>query len=153
MTPDETPRRYGGVWGGLTVDQINLVRHDEDPFAESMRVTIDLPSEPEYDSGWVGVDPGGTHMFTHNLGGDVDRYSVRLDVRHPELGMHHIAYGGMWDAGKWLGYNWQNLTDHSIEVYRHADDRFATQVRVRMWAPDSRPFRAYLPVIRRPAIG
>ena len=92
-----------------------------------------------WSSGWVDIATDTATVFTHDLGGDPDGYAVELWLRDTDTGGKGInswGLGGFEAGGNSRGAHWQNLTDTSIEVFRHGDDVFADQVRVNVWIAD-----------------
>jgi hypothetical protein len=149
----------GAYWHGLDATQVQVSRHYADIEAEEFRLCVSLTDPPDWDSGWVDINPDQTVTLNHNLGVTINRYIVRTEFKAlakdgtPEapMAIHQFAYGG--DASNvltkdatYLGANWQNLTNQSIDVYRWADDQYADQVRVRIWL---RRLSTYLPVVFR----
>jgi len=87
----------------------------------------------------VDVATDTAQAFTHDLGGDPDDYAVELWFRDTDTGGKGInswGIGGFEAGGNFRGAYWQNLTDTTIEVFRHGDDVFADQVRVSVWIAD-----------------
>jgi hypothetical protein len=150
---------YGAYWHGLDTTQIQVSRHYADIEAVEFRLCVSLTEPPDWDSGWVDINPDQTITLNHALGVNINRYIVRTEFKAlakdgaPEapMSIHQFAYGG--DASnvlakdaQYMGADWQNLTAQSIDVYRWADDPYADQVRVRIWV---RRLSTYLPVILR----
>jgi hypothetical protein len=148
---------YGAYWHGLDATQVQVTRYIDDIEAEEFRLCVSVADPPDWDSTWVAIDPDETLTLNHNLGGSINRYIVRTEFKSlPQNGaseapmaIHQFAYGG--DASnvlakdaQYLGANWQNLTNQTIDVYRWADDPYADQVRVRIWL---RRMSVYLPVV------
>jgi hypothetical protein len=138
-------RYYGGVedngqylgadWERLTSNTIQVSRLANDTAADKVRVMVWVPStRPDYDSGWVGINPGENQTFNHNLGVAADDLTVSLwfsgTSGSPPFGIHQIAYGSKSIAGSWVGANWHHLTNNSVQVVRRANDPFVAQVRV-----------------------
>lgn len=150
-------KAYGAYWHGLDTAQVQVTRLADDTEVEEFYLCVSVPEPPDWDSGWVAVDPDETAVLSHNLGGSINRYIVRMEFKAvPEKGspeapmaIHHHAYGGTpsdllaEDAAN-MGANWQNLTNQSITVYRWAQDPLADQIRVRIWL---RRMSVYLPVV------
>ena len=92
-----------------------------------------------WSSGWVDIATDTATTFPHNLGGDPDDYAVELWFRDTDpggKGINSWGIGGFEAGGNFRGAYWQNLTDTTIEVFRHGDDVFADQVRVSVWIAD-----------------
>jgi hypothetical protein len=150
---------YGAYWHGLDATQVQVTRNLDDTDADEFLLCVSTTDLPDWDSGWVDINPDQTVTLNHNLGGNVNRYIVRTEFKSvpvkgaPEapMAIHQFAYGG--DASNiltkdatYLGANWQNLTDQSITLYRWSDDQLADQIRVRIWL---RRMSIYLPVVFR----
>ncbi len=114
---------------------------------EQALVTTGAPSaafagSPSYDSGWVPLDQGKSHVFYHGLGGNVDDYVVVLDYKSNQSGINQRYYGGIDFGAKSfsgvrnndrVGAYWHNLTTNSVRVFRREEDTYAEWVRVRIW--------------------
>jgi hypothetical protein len=150
---------YGAYWHGLDATQVQVSRHPADIEAGEFLLCVGIGDPPDWDSGWVDISPDETKTLTHNLGGAINGYVVRTEFKElpqdggPEapLGIHQFAYGGnasnvLGKDAEYLGANWQNLTNQSIDVYRWADDPHADQVRVRIW---QRRISVYLPLVAK----
>jgi hypothetical protein len=150
---------YGAYWHGLDAAQVQVSRVIDDTEVEEFYLCVSVPDPPDWDSGWVDISPDETKTLTHNLGGAINGYVVRTEFKElpqdggPEapLGIHQFAYGGnasnvLGKDAEYLGANWQNLTNQSIDVYRWADDPHADQVRVRIW---QRRISVYLPLVAK----
>ncbi|MCD4750677.1 MAG: hypothetical protein K8R59_15000 [Thermoanaerobaculales bacterium] len=100
------------------------------------RVRVWQVSNPEYDSGFVAVDPGYLQYFTHGLGGDVDDYVVDLTMRDgSSIHMRGIGgdhYPSASDIIK-RGASWSVLNTSTIAVGRLEDDTHCPEVRVRIF--------------------
>jgi hypothetical protein len=139
----------GAWWHNLTASTVTVDRAANDSVAGEVRVCITVADPPSYDSGWVDIDAGATKTLTHNLGGRVDRYVVRMEFKDTApsgLGVHLRDVGGNAIGTQWVGAAWQKLTNSSIGVYRYPDDARTNQVRVRIW---ERTFFVYLPCVMR----
>lgn len=120
---------YGAGWQRLTNTTIEVFRHQDDTLADQILVRIWKPDPSAWDSGWVDINPGETKTFAHNLGGDVDDYTIGLWFKDTDgIGINTRCYGGLGAGGKFYGANWENLTDTTINVFRRPDDIFADQV-------------------------
>lgn len=128
-------QRRGAAWQNLTDATVDVWRYPNDAWADQVRVRIFEPDPPDYDSGWVGINPDDMMTLTHNLGGNPNHYVVRGWQRDTDdgIGINH-RFAGSFEAGdSWFGTYWKNLTDTTINVLRRADDWAADQVRVRIW--------------------
>jgi len=130
---------YGAAYQNVSVYTAELVRAQHDVTADQVRFTIEAnPEAPSYDSAWVEVAPGEAVTLTHNLGGAVDDYHVRMDARSIAYGYNCWGYGGTDDPeGHLLGVHWQNLDSEQIVVTRWPDDVYAEEVRVRIWVSET----------------
>jgi hypothetical protein len=88
---------------------------------------------PAYDSGWKAISKGGLLTLTHNVGGDVYRYVVDMQMYEGGLGIHNFKYGGDSYEGDHRGIHYYELTTSSIGIRREADDLWCEQVRIRIW--------------------
>jgi len=115
----------GVFWRTLNNATITVGRQPTDIYADQVRVWI-WPSEAdvEYCTGWSPIAKGATATITHNLGGDVDDYAVKLWFRNPTSpnGVHQIYYGSVEDEGSLFGAYWKGLTNTQVQVTRNADD-------------------------------
>lgn len=130
---------FGAHWQNLTETTIEVVRRQDDAFADQVRVNVWFPDSPVWDSDWMDIATDEVRPLTHNLGGNVDDYTVGLwfkDTTPEGIGIHTRCYGGFEAGGQLRGAAWQNLTSATIDVLRYADDPWAEQVRVRIFAPD-----------------
>jgi len=130
---------FGAYWQSLTDATVQVVRRSDDTFADQVRVRVWLSDSPTWDSEWVDIAPGPLETLTHNLGGNVEDYTVGMwfrDTTPGGIGTNVRCYGGMEAAGQFRGAAWQNFTDTTIDVLRYAHDGWADQVRVRIFAPD-----------------
>ena len=136
--PDD---RVGLYWRSLTSSAITLFRRAEDTYAPKARVRIWNMPKPDYDSGWTSISPNQSKTFNHDLRGSVYDYLVDLQYRDGG-GVNQRYYGGM-DVGAHglpgvgenarVGAYWRSLNSTSITVYRRPEDKYAQQVRVRIW--------------------
>ncbi len=130
---------YGVHWQRLTDTTIEVLRREDDTFADQVRVNVWFADPPVWDSDWVSIATDEMRSLTHSLGGDVDDYVVGLwlkDTTPGGIGVNTRCYGGFEAGGQLRGAAWQNFTDTAIEVLRYRDDPWADQVRVRIFAPD-----------------
>jgi len=130
---------WGAHWQNLTDTTVQVVRRQDDTFADQVRVRVWIPDPPAWDSDWVSVATDELKSLTHDLGGNVDDYVVGLwfkDTTSGGIGVNTRCYGGLEVGGQLRGAAWQNLTDTTIDVLRYRDDDWADQVRVRIFVPD-----------------
>lgn len=94
---------------------------------------------PDYDSGWQSIAANNYIDFAHNLGGDVNDYTVVLEQK--ELG------GSYGINNKWLGTDvyyisgtrydtgsfWVNLNTTSVRVWNNPHGISSDQVRIKIW--------------------
>mgnify|MGYP000967499413 CR=1 FL=1 len=130
---------YGAAYQHVSVYTADILRMPDDTAADQVRFTIEAnPGEPAFDSDWVDLTPGQPVTLTHALGGAVDNYEVRVDVRSTAYGYNCLGDGGGDDAeGHLLGVNWQNLDSQNIVVLRWRDDVYAEESRVRIWVSET----------------
>jgi len=126
----------GAGWQNLTASTVEVLRFGGDTTVHQVRLFIRRPDEPNYDSEWTDVARNETQAFAHGLGGNPNRYVVRISARSVALGINARTAGGMEAGGHFFGANWQNLTDSAISVFRRAHDASAEQVRVRIWTDE-----------------
>jgi hypothetical protein len=131
---------YGAHWQNLTATSIEVYRHPNDATADRVFVWIGaVPSSPDYDSGWMSINPGQTITVTHSLGVAAEDLAVSLWFEGAARGVHQYAYGGLAVDGPqlMLGAHWQNLTNSTVQVIRHPDDTDVEQVRVIVTQPSA----------------
>jgi len=129
----------GAHWQNLTDTTIEVVRREDDLFADQVRVRVWVPDPPAWDSGWEDIATDTAKTLLHPVGGNVDDYVVGLwfkDTTPGGIGVNTRCYGGFEASGQLRGAAWQNLTGTTIDVLRYPDDPWADQVRVRIFAPD-----------------
>lgn len=94
---------------------------------------------PDYDSGWTTITANNNINFVHNLGGDVNDYTVVLEQKD--------TTGSYGINNKWLGTDvyyesgnrndvgsfWVNLGTTSVRVWRNPQDVSSDQVRIKIW--------------------
>ena len=117
---------------------ITVGRQPTDIYADQVRVWI-WPSEAdvEYCTGWSPIAKGATATITHNLGGDVNDYAVKLWFRNPSpSGVHQIYYGSVEDEGFLYGAYWKGLTNTQVQVTRNADDTEVVEFLLCVSVPD-----------------
>ena len=137
--------RVGVYWRSLSNSRIFLFRRGEDSYAPKVRVRIWKMPKPDYNSGWVSINPNQAKELVHLLGGSVYDYLVDLQYKNAGNGVNQRYYGGM-DLGAHppsglnendrVGVYWRTLNNRSITVYRRPDDVYAAKVRVRIWRMD-----------------
>jgi hypothetical protein len=141
---DENGAQTGTYWANLTDESVKVTRLVSDTYADQVRVRIWQPNPPDWDSGWLPINPGEANLLnlTHNLGGIAEDYLVGLKFRDTEadgLGVHQFAYGGMESTGLYFGAAWLHLTASSVQVVRFGSDTQADEVRLMIYRPDSLP--------------
>jgi hypothetical protein len=152
-------KMYGAFWHGLDTTQVQVTRYIDDTSAEEFLLCVGLTDPPDWDSGWEDILPNETKTLTHNLGVNINRYIVRTEYKalakdsapQAAMAIHQFAYGGdasniLTEDAQYMGVNWQNLTNQTIDVYRWANDPYADQVRARIWL---RRLSVYLPLVLR----
>ena len=142
--------RIGAYWKNLTTSTIKWVRQEEDDAAHQVRVRIWKAPRPTFDSGWS--DFGGAEakyaFGWHSIGGRVDDYIIDLQFKDTAVnsgtneghGVNQRCYGGCFFNSQdpdWPGTNqgasWMDLDSKSWSARGSVDDRFADQVRIRIW--------------------
>jgi len=146
LPPDEMGEndRVGGLQWNTSVSHVGIARRDEDIYAPQMRVRIWncwTPTAPSYDTLWTGINVG-SKVFTHNIGGSVDRYLINLQYKDNAESISQRYYGGV-DFGSTsfggardndrVGAYWYNLNDSQVTVFRRGEDDFANNTRLRIW--------------------
>jgi ligand-binding sensor domain-containing protein len=129
---------FGAHWQNLTDATIQVGRRSDDLFGDQVRVRVWISDSPAWDSEWVDIAPGALETLTHNLGGNVEDYTVGMwfrDTTPGGMGINTRCYGGMEAAGQLRGAAWQSFTETTIDVLRYLNDDWADQVRVRIFAP------------------
>jgi hypothetical protein len=144
--------RYGAWWHNLTTSSVSVRRAGNDPYADSARICVSVPSQPpDFDSDWQEIDPDEELVLDHDLGGDPNSYIVRMEFKHTApggIGIHQEYAGGNTPDDNYLGANWEHLTNEQITVYREPDDGHVNQVRVRIWVRQV-THNSYLPMVER----
>ena len=131
---DDSLGEYGAHWLNLTTNSIRVHRWSGDTTADEIliRVWVQTPA-PEYDSGWITVEPAQTVTLTHGLGHAATDLAVSLWFSSSAgAGINHFGYGGLaYDATKNLyGGYWHNLTDNTVQVTRLAGASSTAWMRV-----------------------
>jgi len=138
---------YGAAWSNLTAQSVILERLEHDYVADFVRIRIWADRSPSYDSGWTAIPADHSTAFSHNLGGNPDRYIIDMQFRDSDNdrfeGINQGSYGidQMYNQGtsSWdiQGAAWHSLTDSVVYVERGVQDTGADEVRIRIWqAPD-----------------
>ncbi len=140
---NESGTLRGGALQQLTSDDVQVCRNIYDVSIHQARVLISHPDPPSYDSGWHHLAQGRTVTITHGLEGNMSTYIVRLSYRSAAQGINSYALGGMADDDQYFGANWQRLSNRTIQVHRFANDIYAEELRVRIWAQQ----QIYLPLV------
>ncbi|MBN1953719.1 MAG: hypothetical protein JW900_01605 [Anaerolineae bacterium] len=130
----------GAYWDNLTDSTVRVYRHANDLSAEQVRLCVTIPDPPAYDSGWVTVTANSVTTLTHNVGGMLGPYRVRLDQWNPASGINHYCLGGEAVNVTPTGANWENLTDETIAVLARGG---ISRVRIRIW----NTYLLYLPIV------
>ena len=140
---NESGTLRGGALQQLTSDDVQVCRNIYDVSIHQVRVLISRPDPPSYDSGWHHLAQGRRVTLSHELEGNMSTYIVRLSYRSAAQGSNNYAIGGMADDDQYFGANWQRLSNRTIQVHRFANDIYAEEVRVRIWAQQY----LYLPLV------
>ncbi len=151
LSIDAPAAQRGAYWHNLTDNTVQVTRMPDDPYIEQVRVVVQRPNPPDYDSGWQHIEAGNTFNFNHNLNWNPGMLLVRGECYDPSspdgLGVNLRYAGGDHDGG-WRGMNLQNLTANAVRGVRRADDPYCPQARVRIWKRSTTPqFRLYLPLV------
>jgi hypothetical protein len=122
----------GALWKKLTSTQVDVLRYGYDIYADQVRMWIWIPEQPpDWCSPWTAVAIGGSQVFTHNLGGNVEDYVVGMWFSgQSAYGVNQQYMGGMESNGLYYGAWWHHLTDSTLTVSRGANDSVASEVRV-----------------------
>jgi hypothetical protein len=123
----------GAYWRQLTENTVEVCRNANDMAADRLFVRVwQPPDAPDYDSGWLDIDPDTTLVITHGLGITATDLSVSLWFSSTAQGIHHAGYGGLADdtAQELHGAYRKNLTADTVRVTRARDDILVEQVRV-----------------------
>lgn len=140
---EEAGSYYGVHWRNLSDSTIRIVRAPDELYADRVRVRIvKSPPTPDYDSGWLPIDAGETLTLTHNLGGQLILYRGNLQYRDTSgltdsLGLNTRFFGGAAVGSALYGGHWQRLTTSTVELYRQTGGVRSTEIRVRLWGPES----------------
>lgn len=93
---------------------------------------------PDYDSGWVAMDPATFLTLQHGLGGDTDSYLVDFQQRSGASANHNCSVGVSQFNG--LGAMYFDLGPSSLTLNRSNDapgpgwEKLAsTELRIRIW--------------------
>ncbi len=151
--------REGANWYSLSGQpnpHVSTFRQDEDTSmgqgtaggTQYLFKVWSLP-KPTYVSAWQAIPVNGTFTFPHSIGGNADDYLVDLEYKSsiPEIGVNQIYYGGarlgsnmprtnpidLGSPNDLVGAYWDNLTSSDITVHRNPQDKYADEVRVRIW--------------------
>jgi hypothetical protein len=148
--------RQGCFWAGLTDNLIMVYREPEDTYAKYARVRIWTLARPNYDSG-MAATPNGMTTFTHNLGGNPENYLLNLVFNNPSgnMSLNQMYYGGNvfssqppvgHSPGDEVGGFWRDLRNTNVDFYRHVNDTWIDEVRLRIWLPK---LKLFLPMVKR----
>lgn len=149
---DESGQRVGAYWKNLTSTQIRITRMPNDTVADQVLVRVRQAEAPDWDSGWLPIQPGDANslQLTHNLGGDAGDYLVGIKFRDTSkdpseegFGVHHYTYGGVEYQGEFFGAVWHHLNASHITVTRFANDQAVNEIRVMIYLPDPENPPAY----------
>ena len=148
-------RYYGGIedsgaqrgvhWQELTSNTIKVCRAADDLLADEVRVRVfEPPRAPDYDSGWVDINPNQTITFTHHppgMGITATDLTVGLWFSSTAFGIHNFGYGGLAvdSLFELWGAHWDNLTNNSVQVCRHPDDPYTHTQQVRVIVIEADP--------------
>jgi hypothetical protein len=150
--------RVGAYWRSLDMDSITVFRRAEDIYAPEVRIRIWRTAMPDYESGWQVVGQDAAETWSHNLGGNPEKYLVNMiyyDTVDNFINQRHLGgadfgattFGGTREDER-VGAYWRSLTNSDITVYRRPEDGFADYLRVRIWVAGA-PHSVYLPIVLR----
>lgn len=137
--------RKGTYWRNLTDEYVLVKRKADDYRADQVRVRIWVTPAPSFDSDWTPIAADDAHNnLDHNVSGDTDDYIVDMQFKEDQslfsYGVNQIGYGLIMSYRSTInpelearGALWRNLTDTSILVRRGTEDKFADELRVRIW--------------------
>ena len=100
--------------------------------------TVNIQSiKPDWDSGWIPIEPGQTYNLTHNQGFQVMVYLLGWDyVEGCGQVIHQTSSGGcFWNEQSETcnGLQWCcSCCDH-ISIHRNIDDKIWDEFRVLLW--------------------
>ncbi len=98
-------------------------------------------SNPEYDSGWIPLDPGGTYTLSHGCGVHFFAYIIGWDNSGENGYVIHQNYHGsmFWGAGDVSSYGiiWYSSDIDKITIHRDSKDVVYDEFRVFIWGLDS----------------
>ncbi len=148
--------RVGAYWRTLTADTLTVYRRPDDIYAPEVRIRIWRVAKPDYDSGWVALNPDQARTLGHPVGGNPELYLMAMWQQATGVnGVNQRHYGGAdfgvnppsgYSPDDRVGAYWRSLTSSSIAVYRRPEDGFARWVRVRIWDYSQ---RVYLPLLQK----
>ena len=99
--------------------------------APSLHSTIS-GARPDYDSGWIELNPGEYRYLEHNLYGTPDKYVVDMQAMDG-LRASHQFYGGDFSSTTTHGLFGDYLGSTNIRISRRSGDSTTDKVRVRIW--------------------
>ena len=123
------------VPGSLTVNGDIVITNATGAYRGNIGPNHGAPfPRPAYDSGWTNIPcPPNYITITHNVGGDVEKYFVDMQMQHDSYGISTRYLGVEWTPGGNAYGNWYwKLTSGDVEVWR-ASFGGATNVRLRIW--------------------
>ena len=124
---------HGAYWHNLTANTIMVHRLANAQLVDQVSVRVWVAPTPGFDSGWQtisAVAPNAVKTFDHGLGVTATDLAVAVWFRHPTLGIHQYAFGGLTDGDDELGAYWFRLTDNEVSVFRRPDDTWVEEIRV-----------------------
>jgi len=130
---------YASVSGGRTNSAGGDYASVSGGNVNSAPATYQSDETPDYDSGWQAFDLAEGISFSHNLGGDVDNYTVVLDQEDTvgTKGIHNHYIGDevymLGGVAQHIGSFWDNLTTTSVRVWRLNQASNAGKLRIRIW--------------------
>ncbi|NIR63744.1 MAG: hypothetical protein GWO10_08215, partial [candidate division Zixibacteria bacterium] len=93
---------------------------------------------PAYESAWITIPLGSDTVLTHNVGVDVNKYVVDLQLQdNTSFGINNFCLGydryETPDGVSAQGAYYKNLTTTTITIWRGAEAFEADKIRVRIW--------------------
>ncbi len=144
-----TAQALGAYWQELNDSTITVKRLADASLVDAVRVRIWANKRFDYTGSWQSMTT--VRSVHHALATCPDGLVVDLQFKDDgTVGVHHRAYGGnslYFGRLYQYGAHWQALTSNHLELYRHADDSYVDQARVRIW--ETPGCRVFLPLILR----
>jgi len=141
----------GAHWFNLTDNTVQVTRNADDTDIEQVRVTVNEPPAPDYDSlvalgDWASLSVGQGHVFAHNLNWPPELLLVRAECRSPADGIHQRFAGGFHGETGFQGADTRDLTANTVTLFRWPQDTVCPEARITVWKQAS---RVYVPVVMK----